>query len=112
MLAVIVFHVLFLHEIGRSTSRGAGDRDFKIKFFPYLVSKDIVNLCFLGSFFLLSSLFPFSLGDCENLKEANLIRSPVHIQPEWYFLFLYAVLRAIPNKLGGVVAIVGALVWV
>ena len=82
ILGIIIFHVLFLHESGSSTGRGARDREFKIKFFPYLVSKDLINLCFFGGFFLFNSLLPLILGDCENLKEANLISSPVHIQPE------------------------------
>lgn len=50
--------------------------------------------------------FPWALGDPENFITANPIVTPVHIQPEWYFLFAYAILRSIPNKLGGVVALV------
>lgn len=112
MLGVILFHILFLHERGRTAGGGARDRELKIKFFPYFISKDSLNLYFLGGLLFLCAVFPLLLGDCENFKEANLMRRPVHIQPEWYFLLVYAVLRAVPNKLGGVVAIVGALVWV
>lgn len=103
ILAAVLVHLLFLHEVGRSSSCGSRDRDLKVKFFPFLVWKDVVNFVCWGSFLVLICWAPFILGDCENFKEANLIRSPVHIQPEWYFLFLYAILRAVPNKLGGVV---------
>ena len=50
--------------------------------------------------------YPWTLGDPENFLPANPLVTPVHIQPEWYFLFAYAILRRIPNKLGGVVALV------
>lgn len=113
MLVFVIFHILFLHETGRRGRRGATDRELKIKFFPYFVSKDAVDFCFIRRLVLFCCLLPFFLGDCENFKEANLINSPVHIQPEWYFLFIYAILRAVPNKLGGVVAIVASLlaIW-
>lgn len=50
--------------------------------------------------------YPYILGDAENFKQANPLVTPVHIKPEWYFLFVYAILRSIPNKLGGAVALV------
>lgn len=112
MLALILLHILFLHERGSTTKSGAGDREAKIKFFPYLITKDSLNFCLWGSLLFFCSACPFLLGDCENFKEANLMSSPVHIQPEWYFLLVYAILRAIPNKLGGVAAILGALIFV
>lgn len=102
---LIVFHVLFLHETGRRRRCGRRDRELKVKLLPYYVIKDVVNLSLFSLLFSFCCLAPFSLGDCENLKEANLMRRPVHIQPEWYFLLAYAILRAIPNKLGGVVAL-------
>lgn len=55
---------------------------------------------------ILGFFYPLILGDPENFNEASPIVTPVHIQPEWYFLFAYAILRCIPNKLGGVVALV------
>jgi len=54
----------------------------------------------------LRTVDPYILGDCENFIPANPLVTPVHIQPEWYFLFAYAILRSIPNKLGGVIALV------
>jgi len=53
--------------------------------------------------------YPWLLGDPENFIRANPLVTPVHIQPEWYFLFAYAILRSIPNKLGGVVALAGSV---
>ena len=58
---------------------------------------------------MLAFFFPFVLGDPDNFNEANPIVTPVHIQPEWYFLFAYAILRCIPNKLGGVVALASSI---
>jgi len=52
---------------------------------------------------------PYFLGDRENFIEANIRASPLHIKPEWYFLFAYAMLRSVPNKLGGVIVIAGRL---
>jgi ubiquinol-cytochrome c reductase cytochrome b subunit len=79
----------------------------KIPFHPYFSFKDIfgfiIILWLLGS---LSLIAPFLLGDVENFIPANPLVTPVHIQPEWYFLFAYAILRSTPNKLGGVLALV------
>jgi len=55
---------------------------------------------------ILGFFYPFILGDPDNFIHANPIVTPVHIQPEWYFLFAYAILRSIPRKLGGVIALV------
>jgi len=110
ILVIIILHILFLHETGSSSSCGRRDRDSKIKFFPYFIIKDLINLSLFSLFISFCCLLPFTLGDCENLKEANLIRRPIHIQPEWYFLLAYAILRAIPNKLGGVIALLLSIV--
>ena len=61
-----------------------------------------ILLCF-------SLFWPNYLGDPENFIPANPLVTPIHIQPEWYFLFAYAILRSIPNKLGGVLALVAAV---
>ena len=65
---------------------------------------------FLSGFVYIVFFFPWALGDPENFIPANPFVTPVHIQPEWYFLFAYAILRSIPNKLGGVVALALAVV--
>merc|ERR1712177_44317 len=77
----------------------------------YHTFKDLVG--FLVLLFFLSGLVLFSpqlLGDPENFIPANPLVTPVHIQPEWYFLFAYAILRSVPNKLGGVIALAIAVI--
>jgi ubiquinol-cytochrome c reductase cytochrome b subunit len=104
-MVVVIVHILFLHETGRTSRRGARDRELKVRLYPYFVMKDGVNLVIFRGLLCYCCFMPLILGDCENWKEANLIRRPLHIQPEWYFLFAYAVLRSIPNKMGGVIAL-------
>jgi len=107
ILALTIIHLLFLHETGSNNPLGINsDRD-KIPFHSYYTFKDVVG--FVVLLFLLTILVMFSpqlLGDPENFIPANPLVTPVHIQPEWYFLFAYAILRSIPNKLGGVIALV------
>nr|YP_009136683.1 cytochrome b [Tritonia tetraquetra]AKE07288.1 cytochrome b [Tritonia tetraquetra] len=99
-------HLLFLHEKGSSNPLGETSHVSKVAFHPYFTWKDFVG--FMAVFFVLVILgffYPVILGDPENFNEASSMVTPVHIQPEWYFLFAYAILRCIPNKLGGVVAL-------
>lgn len=109
----VIIHLLSLHERGSTNRTGGNDRELKLKFFPFFIIKDVVNLSCWGLFLTLICWLPLLLGDCENFKEANLIRRPTHIQPEWYFLLLYAILRAVPNKLGGVILLAFSLccIW-
>jgi ubiquinol-cytochrome c reductase cytochrome b subunit len=104
--AFSIVHLLFLHQTGRSNPLGVNRNFDKIRFHPYFRYKDLfgffVILCFLV---LLCLRNPWILGDPENFIPANPLVTPVHIQPEWYFLIAYAILRSIPNKLGGVVAL-------
>nr|ADM73253.1 cytochrome b [Saguinus mystax mystax]WGH51104.1 cytochrome b [Saguinus mystax]ADM73254.1 cytochrome b [Saguinus mystax mystax]ADM73255.1 cytochrome b [Saguinus mystax mystax]ADM73256.1 cytochrome b [Saguinus mystax mystax] len=104
--ALAAIHLLFLHETGSSNPSGMTSEPDKISFHPYYTTKDILGLMFL--FFLLTSLTLFSpdlLTDPDNYTLANPLNTPPHIKPEWYFLFAYAILRSIPNKLGGVLAL-------
>ncbi|KOC64544.1 Cytochrome b [Habropoda laboriosa] len=79
---------------------------YKVYFHPYFTIKDILIFVLVLLFFIfLICQFPYYLGDPDNFKIANSIITPAHIKPEWYFLFAYSILRAIPNKLGGVVAL-------
>ena len=110
LAALRATHLLFLHETGSSNPLGL-DRNFdKRPFHPYFSVKDVFGFIL---FFLLLTLLclqaPWDLGDPENFIPANPIVTPVHIQPEWYFLFAYAILRSIPRKLGGVLALVGSI---
>jgi quinol-cytochrome oxidoreductase complex cytochrome b subunit len=82
----------------------------KISFFPYFVFKDLFSWLIIGLFFSLFVYFtPNYLGHTDNYIEANPMVTPAHIVPEWYFLPMYAILRSIPHKLGGVIAMFGAL---
>ena len=109
LILLIVVHIMLLHHTG-STSMTI-DHSFinKIKFHPFFIYKDAINLGFLFLFFSIILIAPYYLGDRENFIPANPLASPVHIKPEWYFLWAYAILRSIPNKLGGVIALVIAL---
>ena len=100
-------HLILLHQTGSSNPLGVtADKD-KIKFFPYIVVKDLTPIVALAAAMAtLISLGPNLLGDVENFSIATASTTPTHIMPEWYFLFAYAILRAIPSKLGGVVAMV------
>ena len=103
-------HFLFLHETGSNRPLGAGSNTDKIYFHPYFSEKDLFGLFVaLLAFLRLVLLAPNLFGDPENFLPANVLVTPAHIQPEWYFLFAYAILRAIPNKLGGVIALLLAI---
>jgi len=100
-------HLFFLHLRGSNNPLGLGQNSDKLKFNPYFTWKDILGVLFVFQILLLLVSFrPWLLGDPENFIQANPYITPIHIQPEWYFLFAYAILRRIPNKLGGVVALV------
>jgi ubiquinol-cytochrome c reductase cytochrome b subunit len=106
ILIIFVFvHILFLHEYGRTRPQKIHLREGKVSFGEYFLIKDILNTPIILTFFSLSFLSPWILGDPENWIPANPIKRPVHIQPEWYFLFAYGILRRVPNKLGGVVCL-------
>lgn len=105
--AIVIIHLLFLHQTGSNNPLGINSNKDKIPFHPFFSYKDLLGFLFiLLSLFFLSLYNPYLLGDCENFIPANPIVTPVHIQPEWYFLYAYAILRSIPNKLGGVIALV------
>jgi len=99
-------HLLFLHQTGSNNPLGLNSNYDKVAFHPYYSYKDIFG--FFIIFFLLFYIViynPWLIGDPENFIPANPLVTPIHIQPEWYFLIAYAILRSIPNKLGGVIAL-------
>ncbi|BAV58171.1 cytochrome b (mitochondrion) [Ramazzottius varieornatus] len=103
---LVIVHLTFLHEQKSSNPLGLRLGSDKITFHPYFSLKDLTSLLLIMfMFMMINYTFPFSLMDAENFIPANPMVTPVHIQPEWYFLFAYAILRAIPNKLGGVMAL-------
>nr|QNV11623.1 cytochrome b [Isoperla grammatica] len=105
--AAVLIHLLFLHQTGSNNPLGLNSDVDKIPFHPYFTFKDIVGfLVLIMILTMLTLLEPYMLGDPDNFIPANPLVTPVHIQPEWYFLFAYAILRSIPNKLGGVIALV------
>merc|ERR1711994_283586 len=105
-----IIHLLFLHTTGSRNPLGLNRNLDKIAFHPYFSRKDLLGIIILlFLFFYICLQNPWLLGDPENFIPANPLVTPVHIQPEWYFLFAYAILRSIPNKLGGVVALVLAV---
>jgi ubiquinol-cytochrome c reductase cytochrome b subunit len=105
--AATIIHLLFLHQTGSNNPLGVNSNLDKIPFHPYFSFKDIVGFVVLLIILtLLTLLNPYLLGDPDNFIPANPLVTPIHIQPEWYFLFAYAILRSIPNKLGGVIALV------
>nr|QUL58796.1 cytochrome b [Sarcophaga angarosinica] len=107
VLAMTMIHILFLHETGSNNPMGLNSNIDKIPFHPYFTFKDIVGFIVMTMILILLVLInPYLLGDPDNFIPANPLVTPVHIQPEWYFLFAYAILRSIPNKLGGVIALV------
>nr|URX54108.1 cytochrome b [Neotermes sp. 4 AB-2022a] len=105
--AMVMIHLLFLHQTGSNNPMGLKSDMDKIPFHPYFSTKDIVGfIIMIMALSTLSLKDPYLLGDPDNFTPANPLVTPVHIQPEWYFLFAYAILRSIPNKLGGVIALV------
>nr|YP_009045544.1 cytochrome b [Ypthima akragas]AHA03908.1 cytochrome b [Ypthima akragas] len=107
ILMMTMIHLLFLHQTGSNNPLGINSNLDKIPFHPFFTFKDLIG--FITLIFFLSILTlnnPYLLGDPDNFIPANPLVTPIHIQPEWYFLFAYAILRSIPNKLGGVIALV------
>jgi len=107
IIIFIFLHIFFLHLNGSSNTISSSLNLDKIHFDPYFSVKDLLGVIFLIFFIILVILsFPYYSVDSENFIEANSLVTPVHIKPEWYFLFAYAILRSIPNKIGGVVGLI------
>lgn len=103
---IVIIHIFFLHLTGSNNPIGINPNYDKIPFHPYFSIKDIIWIIIVISILIILNLIrPFLLSDPDNFIMANPIVTPIHIQPEWYFLFAYAILRSIPNKLGGVIAL-------
>nr|WAB70046.1 cytochrome b [Osteocephalus mimeticus] len=101
-----MIHLLFLHQTGSSNPTGLNSNPDKVPFHAYYSYKDLFGFAILLAMLsILSTFAPNILGDPDNFTPANPLITPPHIKPEWYFLFAYAILRSIPNKLGGVLAL-------
>nr|AAR00678.1 cytochrome b [Badis blosyrus] len=108
--ATTVLHLLFLHETGSNNPVGLMANADKISFHPYFSYKDLLGFSVVILTLMMLTLFmPHILGDPDNFTPANPLVTPPHIKPEWYFLFAYAILRSIPNKLGGVLALLASI---
>nr|AAK71822.1 cytochrome b [Enteromius anoplus] len=104
--AMTIMHLILLHETGSNNPMGLNSNTDKVPFHPYFTYKDLLGFAImLLTLILLALFYPNLLGDPENFTPANPLVTPPHIKPEWYFLFAYAILRSIPNKLGGVLAL-------
>ena len=111
LAALIIMHLKALHQTGSNNSEGISSTTDRIRFHPYLTIKDLVGIFY---YFLILSAFvffmPHLLGDPDNSVPANSLVTPAAIVPEWYFQAFYAILRSIPDKLLGVLAMFGAIV--
>ena len=108
--AVVIIHLSLLHKDGSNNPMGINKNADNISFYPYFYTKDLFAffaLALMFSFFVF--FYPNMLGHSDNYIPANPMSTPAHIVPEWYFLPFYAILRSIPDKLGGVVAMVSAI---
>jgi len=109
IVGITIIHLSLLHKDGSNNPLGINTNIDIVPFYPYFYVKDLFAFLL---FFILFSLFVFFspnvLGHSDNYILANSLVTPSHIVPEWYFLPFYAILRSIPNKLGGVIAMIGA----
>nr|YP_010287414.1 cytochrome b [Pingasa rufofasciata]UKT61745.1 cytochrome b [Pingasa rufofasciata] len=107
ILMMTMIHLLFLHQTGSNNPLGMNSNLDKIPFHPFFTFKDLIGFIIMMFILIMLTLTnPYLLGDPDNFIPANPLVTPIHIQPEWYFLFAYAILRSIPNKLGGVIGLV------
>jgi len=106
-----IIHLSLLHNVGSGNPLGVTKSMTSISFYPYFYVKDMLAFFYLLFFlFVFVIFYPGTLGHPDNYIPANPLVTPAHIVPEWYFLPFYAILRSIPNKLGGVLAMVGAII--
>jgi ubiquinol-cytochrome c reductase cytochrome b subunit len=107
---LVIVHLALLHKDGSTNPLGVDAGVDKVPFYPYFLVKDLLAFfVFLTFFAIIVFYFPNEMGHPDNYIQADPMQTPAHIVPEWYFLPFYAVLRSIPDKLGGVAAMGGAL---
>nr|YP_011036782.1 cytochrome b [Eupelix cuspidata]WRK21451.1 cytochrome b [Eupelix cuspidata] len=108
---MVIIHLFFLHMTGSNNPMGVNSNIDKIPFHPFFSIKDLMGFALVIILIMTLIMFkPYMLSDPDNFTPANPMVTPIHIQPEWYFLFAYAILRSIPNKLGGVIALFSSIV--
>ena len=110
---LVVLHLFYLHIYGSSNPLGITSNSNKVPFHYYYSVKDtFVFFIFFFVFIVFTLKYGYVFIDAENFIPANPLVTPTHIQPEWYFLFAYAILRSIPNKLGGVAALLLSVLFI
>ncbi len=110
IVGLVIVHLALLHKEGSNNPLGINTNVDTIPFYPYFYVKDLFAFfifAFVFAFFVF--FYPNVLGHSDNYIPANPLSTPAHIVPEWYFLPFYAILRSIPDKLGGVVAMISAV---
>nr|YP_009121987.1 cytochrome b [Southwellina hispida]AIO11163.1 cytochrome b [Southwellina hispida] len=111
VMVVIFYHMMVLHEEGSSNPLGVSTGVDKVVFHELYSFKDLLGLLVVVlGYWVLVMCYPYSLMDSANFEEVNFMKTPSHIKPEWYFLFIYCILRSISSKLGGVVMMLMAVV--
>jgi len=111
IVGISCLHLVILHEDGSSNPLGINKKVNRVNFYPYFYVKDFFAFFLsLLIFFIFIFYLPNILGHADNYINADPMVTPAHIVPEWYFLPFYAILRSIPNKLGGVIAMVFSII--
>nr|YP_004934875.1 cytochrome b [Meretrix lamarckii]ACY06184.1 cytochrome b [Meretrix lamarckii] len=110
LMVLVGVHIIFLHDTGSGNPLGVDSDAEAVPFHSYYVLKDLVGIVvMIGILFMIVFCEPDLFSDPTNYMPADPMKTPLHIQPEWYFLFAYTILRSIPNKLGGVLALAGSV---
>ena len=110
MAGLTIFHLALLHKNGSNNPIGCDSNTDKITFYPYFLAKDVFAFCcFLIFFALFLFYFPNVLNHSDNYIKANPLETPAHVVPDWYFLPYYAILRSIPHKTSGILAMLGSI---
>ena len=111
ILGVVLLHLALLHQSGSNSPHGWRRSIDEIPFHPYYTIKDFFSvIIFIAILIFFVTHLPNNLGHPDNYIPANPDQTPEHIVPEWYFLPFYAILRSIPNKLLGVIALVASII--
>src|SRR5574338_76667 len=107
---VSLIHLALLHKVGSNSPLGSDSGVDDLPFYPYFAVKDaFAFFCFMLFFAVFFFYFPNVLNHPDNYSPSDPLQTPAHVVPEWYFLPFYAILRSIPHKLGGVVAMIAAI---
>lgn len=111
LIGLALVHLYYLHDSGSNNPLGVDDSGDLLPFHPYYSHKDFLGILIMVGCLLIVVIFqPDIFGRPDNFIPANPYKTPIHIEPEWYFLFAYTILRRVPNKGGGVAALAGSVI--